>query len=66
MMLSAPTTNWRICRPRSARDLTDDAHEIDKIAQQLQWLATFIKRWEEAAREPGAAASFPSGVRPLN
>jgi hypothetical protein len=38
----------------NARDLTDDAHEIDKIAQQLQWLATFIKRWEEAAREPGA------------
>jgi hypothetical protein len=34
------------------RDLTDDAHKIDKITEQLQWLATFIKRWEEATREP--------------
>ena len=40
-----------------ARDLTDDAHKMDKITQQLQWLATFIKRWEEATREPGAEMS---------
>jgi hypothetical protein len=37
-----------------ARDLTDDPRKIDKITQQLQWLATFIKRWEEATREPRA------------
>jgi hypothetical protein len=36
-----------------ARDLTDDAREIDKITQQLQWLAGFIKLWEEATRGPG-------------
>jgi hypothetical protein len=35
-----------------ARDLTEDARKIDKITQQLQWLATFIKRWEKATREP--------------
>ena len=37
-----------------ARDLTDDARKIDKITQQLQWLATFIKRREKATRGPGA------------
>ena len=37
-----------------ARDLTEDPRKIDKITQQLQWLATFIKRWEEASREPRA------------
>ena len=30
-----------------ARDLTDDAGEIEKIAGQLQWLADFKKRWEK-------------------
>jgi hypothetical protein len=30
-----------------ARDLTDDARKIDKIAGQLQWLADFKKRWEK-------------------
>ena len=33
-----------------ARDLTDDAHKIDKIAGQLQWLADFKKRWENVTR----------------
>jgi hypothetical protein len=32
-----------------ARDLTDDACKIDKIAGQLQWLADFKKRWEKVA-----------------
>ena len=32
-----------------ARDLTDDARKIDKIAAQLQWLADFKKRWEKVA-----------------
>jgi hypothetical protein len=34
-----------------ARDLTDDPRKLDKIAEQLQWLADFKKRWEKAARE---------------
>jgi hypothetical protein len=37
-----------------ARDLTDDAREIDKIAGQLQWLADFKKRWEKVTRRAGA------------
>jgi hypothetical protein len=37
-----------------ARDLTDDAREVDKIAGQLQWLADFIKRWEKVTRGAGA------------
>ena len=37
-----------------ARDLTDDAREIDKIAGQLQWLADFKKRWEMLTRLAGA------------
>jgi hypothetical protein len=36
-----------------ARDLTDDARKIDRIAEQLQWLATFIKRWENLRRRAG-------------
>jgi hypothetical protein len=36
-----------------ARDLTDDARKIDRITEQLQWLAGFIKLWEEATRGPG-------------
>lgn len=35
-----------------ARDLTYDARKIDKITQQLQWLATYIERLK-AARKPG-------------
>jgi hypothetical protein len=38
---------------RDARDLTDDAREIDKIAGQLQWLADFIKRQEKVTRGAG-------------
>ena len=37
-----------------ARDLTDDACKIDKIAGQLQWLADFKKRWEMLTRPAGA------------
>jgi hypothetical protein len=37
-----------------ARDLTDDVCKIDRITHQLQWLATFIKRWENVTRGPGA------------
>jgi hypothetical protein len=37
-----------------ARDLTDDPRQIGKITRQLQSLATFIKRWEEAKRESRA------------
>lgn len=37
-----------------ARDLTDDVRKIDRITHQLQWLATFIKRWEKVTRGPGA------------
>jgi hypothetical protein len=36
-----------------ARDLTDDARKIDKIAGQLQWLADFKKRWEKVTRPAG-------------
>ena len=37
-----------------ARDLTDDVRKIDRITHKLQWLATFIKRWEKVTRGPGA------------
>jgi len=37
-----------------ARDLTDDACKIDKIAGQLQWLAEFKQRWEILTRLAGA------------
>jgi hypothetical protein len=30
-----------------ARDLTDDTRKIDKISEQLQWLADFKRRWEK-------------------
>jgi hypothetical protein len=31
--------------------VTDDARKIDRITHQLQWLATFIKRWEKVTRQ---------------
>ena len=36
-----------------ARDLTDEVRKIDKIAEQQQWLADFIKRWENITRGAG-------------
>ena len=36
-----------------ARDLTDEVRKIDKIAEQQQWLADFIKRWENVTRGAG-------------
>jgi hypothetical protein len=38
----------------AARDLTDAARKIDRITAQLQWLAAFIERLENAKRGPGA------------
>ena len=37
-----------------ARDLTDARCKIDKIAEQLQWLADFKKRWEKVTHSAGA------------
>ena len=36
-----------------ARDVAGDVRKIDRITHQLQWLATFIKRWEKVTRGPG-------------
>jgi hypothetical protein len=41
-----------------ARDLTDDVRKIDRITHQLQWLATFSKRWEKVTRGPGAVKAI--------
>jgi hypothetical protein len=38
------------CELDYARDVTDDACKADRITHQLQWLATFIKRWEKVTR----------------
>ena len=61
MKPSAPTTNCSTCQPTNFLsnstvrcDLTDDVRKIDRITHQLQWLATFIKRWEKVTRGPGA------------